>query len=300
MTLTTWKNTLCACLLLASLAGLGGCAAVAAGGPWPGAAPYAYVTGWGTATYNVDLDRAPSAPPWTPATTWTWWSRSRERHLSDAEITAKDGDSTVWIDLDSEGGARDQDRRARRRHGRQGSPPSASTTASPKSCADRARPGHTSIKARPRAGFSLASAGPWRLAPCQRGVQALACWNPPTARRTHDPANRHSLLPSPKRCASAFLDATQAVVARRGPCRVSAAAVAAEAGGGRGPHHPRLRRAGAPVGRLRPVRQVLALGARAGRRRRLHPCASGPWASSWRPFSATIFAGCDRGPGPWP
>lgn len=101
MTLTTWKNTLCACLLLASLAGLGGCAAVAAGA-MAGGGTYAYVTGWGTATYNVDLDRAYDAAL-DACDDLDLVVQKQERHLSDAEITAKDGDSTVWIDLDSEG-----------------------------------------------------------------------------------------------------------------------------------------------------------------------------------------------------
>ena len=101
MNFTTGKNTLCACLLLMSLVGLGGCAAVAAGA-MAGGGTYAYVTGWGTATYNVDLDRAYDAAL-DACDDLDLLVQEQERHLSDAEITAKDGDRTVWIDLDSEG-----------------------------------------------------------------------------------------------------------------------------------------------------------------------------------------------------
>jgi len=101
MILAKWKNTLCVCLLLASLAGLSGCAAVAAGA-MAGGGTYAYVTGWGTATYNVDLERAYGAAL-DACDDLDLVVQEQERHLADAEITAKDGDSTVWIDLDSEG-----------------------------------------------------------------------------------------------------------------------------------------------------------------------------------------------------
>lgn len=101
MTMSSMKNTLCVCLLLAAMAGMSGCAAVAAGA-MAGGGTYAYVTGWGTMTYNVDLDRAYDAAL-EACDELDLLVKKQERHLSDADIEAKDGDTTVWIDLESQG-----------------------------------------------------------------------------------------------------------------------------------------------------------------------------------------------------
>lgn len=101
MNMSRLKNVCTIGLLLMSLAGLSGCAAVAAGA-MAGGGTYAYVTGWGTVTYNVDLDQAYEAAL-EACDELDLLVQKQERHLSEAGIEAKDGDSTVWIDLDSEG-----------------------------------------------------------------------------------------------------------------------------------------------------------------------------------------------------
>ncbi|BBD07334.1 DUF3568 family protein [Desulfovibrio ferrophilus] len=86
-------------LVLLALAGLSGCAVVAAG--MAGGGTYVYVSGWGKKVYNVDLDVAYNASV-DACQSLGLKIQSRERHLADASIKALDGDSEVWIDLESE------------------------------------------------------------------------------------------------------------------------------------------------------------------------------------------------------
>lgn len=96
--MNTIKRYLSILLVLLALCGLGGCAVVAAG--MAGGGTYAYVSGWGKKVYNVDLDVAYDAAV-AACRALDLKIESREQHLSDAEIRALDGDTDVWIDLES-------------------------------------------------------------------------------------------------------------------------------------------------------------------------------------------------------
>ena len=95
------KNILSVGLMLIALAGLSGCAVVAAGA-MAGGGTYAYISGWGTKTYNVDLDKAFEAAL-DACDDLNLSVQKQARHLSEAEIEAKDGESSVWIDFESRG-----------------------------------------------------------------------------------------------------------------------------------------------------------------------------------------------------
>ncbi|WP_461211086.1 DUF3568 family protein [Desulfocurvus sp. DL9XJH121] len=101
MPVTRIKRALGVVLMLAALAGLSGCAVVAAGA-MAGGGTYAYISGWGTKTYNVDISTAFNAARGACNSLGLSVTKT-ERHLSEAEIEAKDGDSSVWIDLKSKG-----------------------------------------------------------------------------------------------------------------------------------------------------------------------------------------------------
>lgn len=99
MPVSRWKQALSVGLVLLALAGLSGCATVAASA-MAGGGTYAYVSGWGTKDYNVDIADAYDAAL-AACKSLDLVVESSERHLSDAEIKAKDGDSSVWISLES-------------------------------------------------------------------------------------------------------------------------------------------------------------------------------------------------------
>lgn len=97
--MNTIKRYLSIALVLMALTGLGGCAVVAAG--MAGGGTYVYISGWGKKVYNVDLDVAYDAAV-SACHSLNLKIKSREQHLSEAEIRALDGDTEVWIDLESE------------------------------------------------------------------------------------------------------------------------------------------------------------------------------------------------------
>lgn len=97
--MNTIKRYLSIALVLLALCGLGGCAVVAAG--MAGGGTYVYISGWGKKVYNVDLDVAYDASV-SACRALDLKIESREQHLSDAQIRALDGETEVWIDLESE------------------------------------------------------------------------------------------------------------------------------------------------------------------------------------------------------
>ena len=101
MTVAKFKYGMSVGLVLLALCGLSGCAAMAAGA-MAGGGTYAYISGWGTQVYNVELDEAYDAAI-DACEALDLTLGKRERHLSDAEIEAMDGDTSVWIDLESTG-----------------------------------------------------------------------------------------------------------------------------------------------------------------------------------------------------
>ncbi|MBU1002974.1 MAG: DUF3568 domain-containing protein [Proteobacteria bacterium] len=92
------KKYLAVLLVLLSLAGVSGCAVVAAG--MAGGGTYVYISGWAKQVHNVYLDVAFEASV-DACHSLGLKIQSKERHLSDAKVRALDGDTEVWIDLDS-------------------------------------------------------------------------------------------------------------------------------------------------------------------------------------------------------
>lgn len=77
-----------------------GCAPLAIGAVAGGGA-YTYVSGWVDRSYNVDLDQAYDACLAGAGRLGVSISK-QERHLSSAYVKGTDGDSTVWINLESQ------------------------------------------------------------------------------------------------------------------------------------------------------------------------------------------------------
>ncbi|MCK9240870.1 DUF3568 family protein [Desulfocurvus sp.] len=83
----------------AALAALSGCMVVAAGA-LAGGGTYAYVSGWGEQTYNVDVADAYDASL-RACSALGLYVEEKSRSLSDASVSAKDGDTPVWIKMKS-------------------------------------------------------------------------------------------------------------------------------------------------------------------------------------------------------
>lgn len=96
--MTAMKRYLSIGLVLLALAGLSGCMVVAAG--MAGGGTYVYISGWGKKVYNVDLDVAYDASL-AACRSLNLKVSSKEQHLAEASIKALDGDTDVWIDLES-------------------------------------------------------------------------------------------------------------------------------------------------------------------------------------------------------
>ncbi|WP_028586969.1 DUF3568 family protein [Desulfocurvus vexinensis] len=82
---------------LAALAALSGCMVVAAGAV-AGGGTYAYISGWGEQSYNVDLADAYDATL-RACSALNLHVEEKSRSLSDASVSGKDGDTPVWIKL---------------------------------------------------------------------------------------------------------------------------------------------------------------------------------------------------------
>lgn len=86
------------CLWLLS-AGVSGCAVVAAGAI-AGGGTYAYISGWGQQNMNSDISEVFDAAL-DACAKLDLPVESQSRSLSDASIKAHDGDTPVWISLES-------------------------------------------------------------------------------------------------------------------------------------------------------------------------------------------------------
>lgn len=77
-----------------------GCALLVAGGASIGGA-VTYMSGWMKANYNVSLEKAYTATL-QASNELDLEIENKSRTLSTAEILSKDGDRSVWIELDAE------------------------------------------------------------------------------------------------------------------------------------------------------------------------------------------------------
>lgn len=84
---------------LAALACLSGCVVLAAGAI-AGGGTYAYISGWGERTYNVDIADAYDAAL-AACSRLDLPVAEKARSLSDASVKAHDGDTPVWIKMKS-------------------------------------------------------------------------------------------------------------------------------------------------------------------------------------------------------
>lgn len=84
---------------LAALACLSGCVVLAAGA-LAGGGTYAYISGWGERSYNVDLPDAYDAAE-RACSRLGLPIEEKGRSLSEASIKAHDGDTPVWIKMES-------------------------------------------------------------------------------------------------------------------------------------------------------------------------------------------------------
>jgi hypothetical protein len=84
---------------LAALAALSGCMVVAAGAV-AGGGTYAYISGWGEQSYNVDVADSYDAAL-RACSALNLHVESKSRSLSDASISAKDGETPVWINMEA-------------------------------------------------------------------------------------------------------------------------------------------------------------------------------------------------------